>query len=119
MKPTSAEVKAVNINVIKGERHGCNRSAEGRRRTWAAYDVLQAFHAVPVNNFRPQGNDLPEKLFGSRLRDSCHQVRGLLPLRYHLSQQYPCREARRQKYDGFLAKFDYEPLNLGNQHRHP
>ncbi len=89
---TPEPVKKANLNVIKGG--GSARLQPIRRGggggTWAAYDVLQAFHAVPVNNFRPQGNDLPEKLFReprrARVRD---QIRGLLSLRYHLSQQYP------------------------------
>ena len=65
VKPVSDAVKAVNLNVIKGG--GSARiqpiSRGGGGGTWAAYDVLQEFNAVPVNNFRPQGNALPEKLF--------------------------------------------------------
>lgn len=114
MKPTSAEVKAVNINVIKGG--GAARlqpiSRGGGGGTWAAYDVLQAFHAVPVNNFRPQGNDLPEKLFRE-------QVEGQLVIKSEAC--YRCgitchNNIHEKQEDGsagrFLAKFDYEPLNL-------
>ncbi len=114
IKVLSPEIKKVNINVVKGG--GSARlqpiSRGGGGGTWAAYDVLQAFHAVPVNNFRPQGNSLPEKLF-----------------REHVEKQfvikseacYRCgitchNNVHEKKADGsageFLAKFDYEPLNL-------
>ena len=53
LKPLSDAVKKVNVNVIKGG--GSARiqpiSRGGGGGTWAAYDVLQEFHAVPVNNF--------------------------------------------------------------------
>ena len=64
-KPLTAAVKKVNLNVVKGG--GSARLQPIKRGggggTWAAYDVMQPFHAVPVNNYRPQGNALPEKLF--------------------------------------------------------
>lgn len=114
MKATSPEVKAVNLNVIKGG--GSARlqpiSRGGGGGTWAAYDVLQAFHAVPINNFRPQGNDLPEKLCRE-------QVEGQVVIKSEAC--YRCgitchNNIHEKKDDGsagrFLAKFDYEPLNL-------
>ncbi|MEA3466069.1 MAG: aldehyde ferredoxin oxidoreductase C-terminal domain-containing protein [Thermodesulfobacteriota bacterium] len=114
IKPTSPEVKKVNLNVIKGG--GAARlqpiSRGGGGGTWAAYDVLQPFHAVPVNNFRPQGNDIPEKLFRENVEKT-----------YHIQSQacYRCgitchNNISEKNSDGsrgeFLAKFDYEPLNL-------
>ena len=114
MKAVSPEVKAVNLNVVKGG--GSARlqpiSRGGGGGTWAAYDVLQAFHAVPLNNFRPQGNDLPEKL-------SREQVEGQVVIKSEAC--YRCgitchNNIHEKKEDGsagpFLAKFDYEPLNL-------
>lgn len=114
MKPTPAAVQAVNINVVKGG--GSARlqpiSRGGGGGTWAAYDVMQAFHAVPINNFRPQGNDLPEKL-------SREQVEGQVVITSEAC--YRCgitchNNIHEKKEDGtkgrFLAKFDYEPLNL-------
>ncbi|PLX83794.1 MAG: aldehyde:ferredoxin oxidoreductase [Desulfuromonas sp.] len=113
-KQLSPEVKAAHLNVINGG--GSARiqpiSRGGGGGTWAAYDVLQAFHAVPVNNFRPQGNDLPEKLF----RDNVEPT-------YHIASEacYRCgitchNNISTRNPDGskgeFLAKFDYEPLNL-------
>ena len=114
IKPVTAEVKKVNLNVIKGggaaRLQPINRGGGGG--TWAAYDVLQAFHAVPVNNFRPQGNDIPEKLFRETVEKD-----------YFIESQacYRCgitchNNISEKNADGgrgeFLAKFDYEPLNL-------
>ncbi len=114
IKTLTPEVKNVNINVVKGG--GAARlqpiSRGGGGGTWAAYDVLQAFHAVPVNNFRPQGNDLPEQLFRSHVE------------KYFVIKSQACyrcgitchNNIHEKKDDGsagaFLAKFDYEPLNL-------
>ncbi|WP_020675044.1 aldehyde ferredoxin oxidoreductase C-terminal domain-containing protein [Geopsychrobacter electrodiphilus] len=110
----SEAVKKVNLNVLKGG--GSARiqplSRGGGGGTWAAYDVLQEFHAVPYNNFRPQGNALPEKLFRANVEPD-----------YHIQSQacYRCgitchNNISEKNADGgkgeFLAKFDYEPLNL-------
>jgi len=114
MGKPSELVKKANINVIKGG--GSARiqplSRGGGGGTWAAYDVLQEFHAVPVNNFRPQGNAIPEKLF-----------RGNVEKKYDVKVEacYRCgitchNNISEKNADGsrgeFLAKFDYEPLNL-------
>lgn len=114
LKPVSEAVKKVNINVIKGG--GSTRlqpiSRGGGGGTWAAYDVLQAFHAVPLNNFRPQGNALPEKLFRDNV-EKAYEVKTEACFRCGIS----CHNNIYDKHaDGsrgeFLAKFDYEPLNL-------
>ena len=114
IKPLSAAVKKVNINVIKGG--GSARLQPIKRGggggTWAAYEVMQPFNAVPLNNYRPQGNDIPEKLFRKNVEEnydiqssacyrcgiSCHN---------YISEKNP--DGSRGK---FIAKFDYEPLNL-------
>ncbi|WP_303720694.1 aldehyde ferredoxin oxidoreductase C-terminal domain-containing protein [Malonomonas rubra] len=114
VRKPSELVKAANLNVIKGG--GSVRiqplSRGGGGGTWAAYDVLQEFHAVPYNNFRPAGNDIPEKLFRENVEPD-----------YHIQTEacYRCGIAchnniSEKNVDGnkgeFLAKFDYEPLNL-------
>lgn len=114
LKAASETVKKVNLNVIKGG--GSTRlqpiSRGGGGGTWAAYDVLQAFHAVPVNNFRPQGNDLPEKLFRENVEKE-YEIRSEACFRCGISCHNNVYE---KNEDGstreFLAKFDYEPLNL-------
>ncbi len=114
LKPVSEAVKKVNINVIKGG--GSARLQPIKRGggggTWANYDVLQAFHAVPFNNFRPQGNDLPEALFRENV-EKAYEIKSEACWRCGIT----CHNNVYQKgEDGsrgeFLAKFDYEPLNL-------
>ena len=108
------EVKNVNINVVKG---GCAArlqpiSRGGGGGTWAAYDVLQAFHAVPVNNFRPQGNDLPEKLFREHVEKQL-VIKSEACYRCGITCHNNIHEKKADGTAGnFLAKFDYEPLNL-------
>jgi aldehyde:ferredoxin oxidoreductase len=114
LRPVSEAVKKVNINVVKGG--GSARLQPIKRGggggTWANYDVLQAFNAVPMHNFRPEGNDLPERLFRENVEkdfeiksEACHRC----GITCH-------NNVHERKADGsrgeFLAKFDYEPLNL-------
>ena len=114
LKPLTPEVKNVNINVVKGG--GSARlqpiSRGGGGGTWAAYDVLQVFNAVPVNNFRPQGNDLPEKLFRARVEKQ-FAIKSQACFRCGITCHNNIHEKRADGSSGrFLAKFDYEPLNL-------
>ncbi len=114
LKPLSPEVKKVNINVVKGG--GSTRlqpiSRGGGGGTWAAYDVMQAFHAVPLNNFRPQGNDLPEKLCRENVEQD-YEIKSEACYRCGITCH---NNVYAKNADGsrgeFLAKFDYEPLNL-------
>ncbi|MGK2944783.1 MAG: aldehyde ferredoxin oxidoreductase C-terminal domain-containing protein, partial [Desulfuromonadales bacterium] len=110
----SDAVKKVNINVIKGG--GSARiqplSRGGGGGTWAAYDVLQEFHAVPVNNFRPQDNDLPERLFRVNVERDYH-IKSEACFRCGITCHNNVSEKNADGSKGeFLAKFDYEPLNL-------
>jgi len=114
LKPLTPEVKAVNLNVIKGG--GSARiqpiSRGGGGGTCAAYDVLQAFHAVPVNNFRPQGNDIPEKLFRENVEPN-YDIKTEACYRCGISCHNNISDKNPDGSKGeFLAKFDYEPLNL-------
>ena len=114
LKPLSEAVKKVNVNVIKGG--GSARiqpiSRGGGGGTWAAYDVLQEFHAVPVNNFRPQGNDLPEQLFRENVEKE-YDIKSQACYRCGITCHNNISEKNADGSKGhFLAKFDYEPLNL-------
>jgi len=114
IKAVSPEVRNVNINVVKGG--GAARlqplSRGGGGGTWAAYDVLQAFHAVPVNNFRPQGNALPEKLFREHV-EQAFVIKSEACYRCGITCHNNVHEKGEDGSAGkFLAKFDYEPLNL-------
>lgn len=114
LKPLSDAVKKVNLNVIKGG--GSARiqpiSRGGGGGTWAAYDVLQAFHAVPINNFRPQGNALPEQLFRENVEKE-YDIKSQACYRCGITCHNNVSEKNADGSKGeFLAKFDYEPLNL-------
>ena len=114
LKPLSEAVKKVNINVVKGG--GSARLQPIKRGggggTWANYDVLQAFHAVPTNNFRPAGNDLPERLFRENVEKS-YEIKSEACWRCGITCHNNVHERNADGSRGqFLAKFDYEPLNL-------
>ncbi len=112
--PITETVRKVHTQVIKGG--GAARLQPIKRGggggTWAAYEVMQPFNAVPVNNYRPQGNDLPEKLFRENVEKDYDIQSGAcyrcgITCHNYISEKNP---------DGsrgdFIAKFDYEPLNL-------
>jgi len=114
LKPLTPEIKQVNINVVKGG--GSLRlqpvSRGGGGGTWGAYDVMQPFHAVPVNNFRPQGNDLPERLFRENVEKD-YVIKSEACFRCGITCHNNIHERQADGGPGkFLAKFDYEPLNL-------
>ena len=114
LKPLSEAVKKVNINVVKGG--GAARlqpiSRGGGGGTWAAYDVLQAFHAVPLNNFRPQGNALPEKMLRENVEKD-YEIKSEACYRCGITCHNNVYDKNPDGSRGeFLAKFDYEPLNL-------
>ena len=111
---TPEPVKKANINVVKGG--GSARLQPIKRGggggTWAAYDVLQAFHAVPVNNFRPQGNALPERLFRKNVEQE-YVIKSEACYRCGITcHNNICKRNEDGSAGEFLAKFDYEPLNL-------
>ena len=114
LKPVSEAVKKVNINVIKGG--GSARLQPIKRGggggTWANYDVLQAFHAVPTNNFRPGPTDLPERLFRENV-EKTHEIKSEACYRCGITCHNNVHARKPDCSRGeFLAKFDYEPLNL-------
>ena len=112
--PITEPVKQVHKQVITGG--GAARLQPIKRGggggTWAAYEVMQPFHAVPLNNYRPQDNDLPEKLFRENVEkdydiESAACYRCGITCHNYISEKNP--DGSRGK---FIAKFDYEPLNL-------
>jgi len=107
-------IRDVNNVVVKngGSARFQPVSQGGGGGTWANIEVLQAFHAVPVNNFRPKGNDDVEKLF----RDTVEKDFAVLSeacfrcgLRCHNNLYARQSDGGRGK---LAAKFDFEPLIL-------
>ena len=115
-KPTkpSPAIIAINKEIVKGG--GSARfqpiSQGGNGGTWASYEVMQAFYAVPENNFQPKGNDQVEQVFRENVvKDldvasaGCYRC----GIRCHNNIYRRNRDGSRGE---FLAKFDFEPLNL-------
>lgn len=112
--PITKEVKEVHKQVITGG--GAARLQPIKRGggggTWAAYEVMQPFHAVPVNNYRPQGNDLPEKLFREEVEKE-YDIESAACYRCGITcHNYIYNKKTDGSRGDFIAKFDYEPLNL-------
>jgi len=112
--PITAPVKEVHTQVIQGG--GSARLQPIKRGggggTWAAYEVMQPFHAVPVNNYRPQGNDLPEKLFRENVEKE-YDIESAACYRCGITCHNYIYDRNDDGSRGdFIAKFDYEPLNL-------
>ena len=112
--PITDAVKKVHTQIIKGG--GAARLQPIKRGggggTWAAYDVMQPFNAVPVNNYRPQGNDLPEKLFRENVEKD-YDIQSAACYRCGITCHNYISEKNADGSRGdFIAKFDYEPLNL-------
>ncbi len=113
VKP-SPEIAAINKEIVKGG--GSARfqpiSQGGNGGTWASYEVMQPFFAVPENNFQPKGNDEVEKVFRENVVKTfdvasagCYRC----GIRCHNNIYRKQADGSR---GGFLAKFDFEPLNL-------
>ena len=112
--PLTDDAREVNKEIIKGA--GSNKyqplKQGGGGGTWANYQVLQAFYATPEKNFRPQKNDGLEELFPENVAkvtdlktEGCFRC----GIRCHHNIH---RQGKEGKEGEFLAKFDYEPLNL-------
>ena len=95
-----------------GSRKFREKKTGGTGGTWSNYEPLQRFYLVPENNFRPTGNDAIEEIFRDNLEDeffikaeSCFRC----GINCHKNVYERTAEGGRGE---FLAKFDYEPLNL-------
>lgn len=112
----SPEVGDVNRTLLKPKVGGSTRYQPARQGggggTWANLEVMQAFHAAPENNFRPKGSRAVEGLFRENVEKDLEVVSEACfrcGIRCH-------NNVYRRNEDGsrgeFIAKFDYEPLNL-------
>lgn len=107
-------MRDVNRDVIKngGSARFQPISQGGGGGTWANIEVLQAFHAVPLNNFRPKNNDDVELLFRDNVEkdfdivsEGCFRC----GIRCHNNLFYRNSDGSR---GALAAKFDFEPLIL-------
>lgn len=80
--------------------------------TWTNYQPLQKLYLVPENNFRPTGNDKIEEMFRENLEDK-FSIKAESCFRCGINCHKNMYELKEDGSRGeFLAKFDYEPLNL-------
>ena len=112
--PVTDEMRDLNRLVMDGG--GSARfqplSRGGGGGTWGNIEVLHAFHAVPENNFRPKGNDAIQGLFRENVEKSLDiRTEGCFRcgIRCHNNVQHRNPDGSR---GAFIAKFDFEPLNL-------
>ena len=110
----TTEVREVNKEIIKGGGSIKYQPIKqgGGGGTWANYQVLQAFYATPENNFHPKKNDKLEALFPENVAKTADiRSEGCFRcgIRCHNNIH---RKGQDNEKGEFLAKFDYEPLNL-------
>jgi len=107
-------MRDVNHDVLKngGSARFQPVSQGGGGGTWANIEVLQAFHAVPMNNFRPKNNDEVEQQFRDHVEkefevvsEACYHC----GIRCHNNLFYRNPDGSRGP---LAAKYDFEPLIL-------
>jgi len=110
----SPELRDVNREILKGGGSAKFQPLKqgGGGGTWALYETLQAFHAVPENNFRPKGHRAVEALFRENVEKSLDvKSEGCFRCGIRCHNNLYERNADGSR-GAFLAKFDFEPLNL-------
>ena len=108
------EVRDINKKILKGEGAKKFRPLKtgGGGGTWSLYEMMQTFHAVPENNFRPTGQKHVEGLFRENVtKDFEVKAEGCFRcgIRCHNNIYQKNSDGTRGE---FLAKYDFEPLNL-------
>jgi len=115
MPAITPAMREVNRDLVKPKAGGSTRYQPVRQGggggTWANLEVMQAFCAAPENNFRPTGHAEVERMFRSNVErdleirsEACYRC----GIRCH--NNVFARDPDGGK--AFIAKFDYEPLNL-------
>lgn len=109
----SPEVRDLNRTITQGPGSAKFREINkgGTGGTWSNYEPLHKAHVIPQNNFRPEGEN-PARMFRSEIEktfvvkaESCFRC-GI-----HCHKNVYEKQAD-GKAGAFLAKFDYEPVNL-------
>jgi aldehyde:ferredoxin oxidoreductase len=111
----TAELRQVNHDLARPKAGGSTRyqpvSQGGGGGTWANLEVMQSFHAAPENNFRPRGHRQVEGLFRANVEQDL-EVRSEACYRCGIRCHNNVFARENGGKGGFIAKFDYEPLNL-------
>ncbi|MGA2992760.1 MAG: aldehyde ferredoxin oxidoreductase N-terminal domain-containing protein [Candidatus Korobacteraceae bacterium] len=100
------------IGTGPGSRRFKDKEKGGLGGTWGNYVPLEKYYLVPQNNFRPRADGLVEKMFRDNVEpefvikaESCYRC----GIHCHKNVYEKKPDGTRGK---FLAKFDYEPVNL-------
>jgi aldehyde:ferredoxin oxidoreductase len=108
------EIRDINkaASTGPGSRKFREKDKGGLGGTWSNYEPLEKFHFVPQNNFRPTGDGKPELMFRDHVQpqfvvkaESCFRC----GINCHKNVYEKNADGTR---GAFLAKFDYEPVNL-------
>lgn len=108
------EIRDMNKHISSGpgSRKYREEKKGGMGGTWANYVPLEEFHMVPQNNFRPKGDGKPALMFRKNVEETlavkaenCFKC----AIACHKNIYEKDAEGNRGQ---FLAKFDFEPLNL-------
>ncbi|MGB1800581.1 MAG: aldehyde ferredoxin oxidoreductase C-terminal domain-containing protein [Gammaproteobacteria bacterium] len=108
------EIKELNkfIPTGPGSRKYREVKKGGLGGTWSNYEPLGKLNIVPENNFRPPENGNADKLFRNRVEED-FAVKAENCFRCAIACHKNIHEKQADGSRGkFLAKFDYEPLNL-------
>ncbi len=110
----SPEMRDLNREIMKGGGSAKFQPVKqgGGGGTWALYESMQAFHAVPENNFRPTGGKQIEGLFRENVEKKLDvKSEGCFRCGIRCHNNIYERNADGSRGE-FLSKFDFEPLNL-------
>lgn len=108
------EIRDLNkeIGTGPGSRRFREKERGGLGGTWANYVPLEKYHLVPQNNFRPKADGQVERMFRESVEpefvikaESCFRC----GIHCHKNVYEKNADGSRGR---FLAKFDYEPVNL-------
>jgi aldehyde:ferredoxin oxidoreductase len=111
---TAPETRDLNkeIGTGAGTRRFREKEKGGLGGTWANYVPLEKYYLVPQNNFRPKADDQAKLMFRDAVEpefvikaESCSRC----GIHCHKNVYDKNEDGSRGK---FLAKFDYEPVNL-------
>lgn len=111
LKPEIRDLNKV-ISTGPGSRKFREPDKGGLGGTWSNYVPLEKFHFVPQNNFRPKADGKVPLMFRENVEpdfvvraESCYRC----GINCHKNVYEKTEDGRRGR---FLAKFDYEPVNL-------
>lgn len=110
----TSDVRDINRVILKGGGSAKFQPIKqgGGGGTWALYESMQAFHAVPENNFRPTGGDKIEGLFRENVEKTLDvKSEGCFRCGIRCHNNIYERNADGSRGE-FLSKYDFEPLNL-------